>query len=802
MQAPITPIVRDLVLLGGGHSHAIALKLLGMNPIPGVRLTLITDVYHTPYSGMLPGYVAGLYDYDECHIDLRPLCQFAQTRMIVDQAIALDPERNQIHCANHPPISFDFLSVDIGSTPASVTVPGAKEYAIPVKPISQFLTYWETLVQEVEQYVLCTDKSTSQSPLHLGIVGGGAGGVELALAIQARLTRIRSAHALDSSVDQIHLFHRGAELLPERHPKLRRLFQKLMGDRDIHLHLNEEVVAITSTSGESNQPEPSTYQVMGRSGAQVECDRVFWVTSAAAAPWIAQSGIATDDRGFIQVNDNLQSVSHPHIFAAGDIATMVNYPRPKAGVFAVRQGQPLHDNLRRAVQNQPLRPFQPQKEFLILVGTGEESAIASRGRFTVGPMKRLWQWKDHIDRQFMQRFTNLTPMKLEGGRRKAEGGGRKAEGGGRRAEGRKQKAEGRRQKAEIQNSLTPSLPHSLTPCAGCASKVSKSVLQQVLTQLQPSSSSILIGLGAADDAAVIQVPPDMALVQTVDYFRALLNDPFLVGQITTQHCLNDLYAMGAIPHSALAIATLPYALPAKLESTLHLLLAGVITELSAVGAELIGGHTVEGPELGLGLSCNGFAHPEKLWRKGGMQPGDQLILTKPLGIGTLFAADMQLRAKGRWIEAAIATMRQSHHAAMNCLRQHGTTACTDITGFGLAGHLLEMVQAANLSVELQLDALPILSGATITLEQGFFSSLHQPNAQASSGLMASADITAHPFYPILFDPQTSGGLLATVPLEQSSACLQQLRQLGYTSSQTIGKVVKNTTSGPSLYCYG
>ena len=144
---PYPNIVQDVVFIGGGHSHAIVLKQFGMNPIAGVRLTLITDVYHTPYSGMLPGYIAGLYDFDECHIDLRPLTQFAQGRMIQDKVIGLDLNNNKVLCANRPPISFDILSINIGSTPNMLTVPGADEYAIAVKPISKFLQYWDQMKQ-------------------------------------------------------------------------------------------------------------------------------------------------------------------------------------------------------------------------------------------------------------------------------------------------------------------------------------------------------------------------------------------------------------------------------------------------------------------------------------------------------------------------------------------------------------------------------------------------------------------------------------------------------------------------------
>ncbi|WP_448599826.1 FAD-dependent oxidoreductase, partial [Thermoleptolyngbya sp.] len=358
MEAP-TPITQDLVLIGGGHSHVIALRMWGMNPIPGVRLTLITDVMHTPYSGMLPGYVAGLYDFDECHIDLRPLANFAGARLIGDRAVGLDLVQNRVLCAQHPAIAFDWLSLDIGSTPAVSTVPGATEHAIPVKPISQFLAQWEAIVQQISEQ--------PQVPLRLGIVGGGAGGVELALSVQARLRRVLQQAGHPDTPLEIHLVHRGREILPERSPGMRRKMQNILTQRGIQLHLGETVVAV----------EPDGLRC--ESGHWIACDRPFWVTQASAAPWLKDSGLATDDRGFVQVNDCLQSTSHPQVFSAGDVATMVHHPRPKAGVFAVRQGKPLFENLRRAVLSKPLKPFVPQKEFLILVGTGNCTAVASRG---------------------------------------------------------------------------------------------------------------------------------------------------------------------------------------------------------------------------------------------------------------------------------------------------------------------------------------------------------------------------------------------------------------------------------------
>ena len=766
MQRPPNPIAKDLVLIGGGHSHAIALKQFAMNPIAGVRITLITDVSHTPYSGMLPGYVAGLYNFDDCHIDLRPLAQFAGVQLILSRAVGLDLNTNQVLLADRPPVAFDLLSIDIGSTPAALGVPGANDHAIPVKPISKFLRYWEKMVDRVSQ--------TPNLPLRVAIVGGGAGGVELALSIQARLHSIYRAAQNQTGKQpnqqlELHLFQRGDRLLPERNAWLGKRLQQIMAQRGMQVHLQEEVVAVEASMQNSPHGSPSK-TIRCKSGLTIPCDYLFWVTQASAASWLCESGLATDRQGFIQISDTLQSVSHPQVFAAGDVATMVNHPRPKAGVFAVRQGKPLYDNLRRAVLEQPLRPFVPQQKFLILIGTGDRSALASRGWFHVGPHPLIWQWKDWIDRQFMTQFSDLEPMDAPSPKRDRFSGHQSS----------------KRDKSHL---------YAPMHCAGCGSKVGSSVLERVLNRIQheqPSHVSredILIGLDTPDDAAVVTIPPDQVMVQTIDQFRALVNDPFIFGQICANHCLSDLFAMGADPQSALAIATLPYATEPKLEESLYQLLSGAVKVLHQSNAVLIGGHTTEGTELSFGLSCNGLADPNHLWRKRGMEPGQVLILTKAIGTGTLFAADMRLRAKGRWIEAAIHSMLLSNQGAVSCLRDHHATACTDVTGFGLLGHLVELIRASQVDVELDLNSLPVLDGAKETVQQGIHSSLYPQNHRAARFITNHAQAESHPLYPLLFDPQTSGGLLASVPADRASGCVSALKAIGYTESRVIGTVV-------------
>jgi selenide,water dikinase len=218
------------------------------------------------------------------------------------------------------------------------------------------------------------------------------------------------------------------------------------------------------------------------------------------------------------------------------------------------------------------------------------------------------------------------------------------------------------------------------------------------------------------------------------------------------------------------------------------MMTGANEVLREAGCALVGGHTSEGAELALGFSVTGLVENAAVLRKGGLRPGDALILTKPLGTGTLLAADMRLKARARWVDAAIAHMTTSNRSAAAILRRHGAHAATDVTGFGLIGHLVEMVKASGVDVRLFLAAVPLLEGARETLALGIFSSLQPQNVRLRRAVRNLEEAARHPTYSILFDPQTAGGLLASLPAARAVACLAELRANGAPQAAIVGVV--------------
>ena len=718
-------IAQDLVLVGGGHAHVRVLKGFGMRPMPGVRVTLISRDVETPYSGMLPGYVAGHYCFEECHIDLGRLARFAGARLIRDEAIGLDRAGHFVLCRAHPPIRYDLLSIDIGSAPRSDEVPGAAQHAIAVKPIAHFAGRWEALLARAKKI----------SRLRLAVVGGGAAGVELALSAQHRLA------GLCGGAIEVILVTREA-LLPSHNRRIRRLFERILAKRRVAVLTDSAIVRV----------EPGA--LIGADGSRIAFDEALWVTEAGAAPWLAETGLPLTADVFIAIDKTLRSTGDPSIFATGDVATMIAHPREKAGVYAVRQGPPLTANLRRVLAGRRPRHAVPQRRGLALIGTGDGYAVASRGSFAAYGTS-WWRLKEWIDRRWMRRYRELPEMAVDEG-------------------------------------------EDPMRCGGCAAKVPAIVLARVMERLQPArSDAVVIGLDSPDDAALISFPGAPPLLETVDFFRAMVDDPYLFGRIAATHALGDIYAMGGTPESALAIATLPPARPAIVEHDLFHILRGGLDVLEAAGAVLVGGHSAEGAELALGFAVTGRPRPGKLLRKGGLRPGDRLILTKPLGTGVILAADARGLAPAPIVEGAIATMVQSAGPAAGCLLAYRATACTDVTGFGLLGHLLEMLRASETDAVLDPEAIPALDGAVSFFGRSITSSLHADNIAALSALGTGLTSPADPLAALLIDPQTAGGLLAGVPADRAAACVAELRVLGYRAAE-IGFVTHAAGGDPRV----
>lgn len=734
VQGSSPAVLKDLVLVGGGLSHVAALRRLSERGVAGLRVTLVSRDAHAVHPGMLADHIAGRCGYEACHVDLGRLARVAGARLLFADVSGLDLDSRRVLCRDRPPLRFDLLSLDPGPGPAGADVPGVAAHAVPLWPSDRFLAEWDRVLREAV---------SGPAGLRLAVVGDGVAAVELTLGMHHRLqTAMRAAGRAPSGLEVVLVASSarpGAELGAGAWRRLRRLLH----ERGIRLCRDRTVVEVEAG------------RLLCAAGEHLVCDAVVWARPPSPPAWLVGCGLASDAAGRVRVDEALQSVSHAGVFAAGDTAARASDGPPRPEVL-VAEGERLAVSLGHLGADRPRRP--PLRlPALRIVGGGGPHAVASWGRWS---LEGAWisRWKAERDRRFMAAL---------------------------------------RAPPRSGPPASPPEPWTRAPdptgpgarCGGSGAKVGATVLARVMNRLATvARQDVLIGLQEPDDAAVVAVAPGHVLVQSVDFFRAFLDDPYVFGQVAANHALSDLFAMGAQPHSALALATIPFGPEWAVEETLYELMAGALEVLNGCGAALIGGHTGEGTELSFGLTVNGVADRRRLMRRRGMLEGDLLVVSKPLGTGTLFAADLRGQANGVWVRSAIASMVLSNQAAAACVQRHGARACTDLSGFGLLGHLVEMTRASGVAAVLDLDALPLLEGAAQTLQAGIFSSLAPQNARLRRALRNLDELSAHPLYPVLFDPQTAGGLLASVPEERAEGCVRELRALGYRRAAVVGRV--------------
>ena len=725
-----------IVLLGAGHTNAHVLRMWKMKPIENAQLVCVSNYPIATYSGMMPGVLAGQYSVPEMEIDLVRFCASAGVRLVLGNVTGIDREQRELQFADRPPLAYEYLSVGVGSRP---TIKGVEvkddSRLVAVKPMQTFL-------ERLQAHLRTTAKSPTKP--RIAIVGGGIGSIEIAFCLDRRIKDNPESLGL-SAGQQVEITlltgakRVGAGLIDSTQDRVKAAF-------DLHGLKQQTGSRVKTIDGQ---------QLQLADGTSHDFDLIIWATSAVAPELLSVFDLDVDDRGFLKTRPTLQTISDDNIFVVGDSGTMVDFDLPKAGVFAVRQGPVLWDNLQRAVWNRKLTSYQPQRSFLKLINTADGKTIAERGKrsFYAG---WCWYLKNRIDQKFMRMYQDYTPMAM--------------------------------------TPPTPSNEEDAMRCLGCGGKIGSKMLSSILDELEvPEHPDVIIGLDQPDDAAIVRTQDNQVTV-TTDFFASPLDDPYLSGRIAVLNSVSDCFVMGAQPTGALAMVQLPLGHPRAQRQVMRELMAGAVEELNRAGAVIVGGHSIEGPRLIAGFTVlgNQLSDPKT---KGMLKPGDQLILTKPIGSGVLLAALMQGKLPAKDYQPMIESMLKSNQVALKLIEKFGILAMTDVTGFGLAGHAAEMLKASQCSATIRMNDVPRLQGCQELIEAGIESTLAPENRFAAEKV--KLNVTESSRYASLYDPQTCGGLLLGISSEAVTEALDFLTSQGFENSAVIGEVTQQPGE-PSL----
>lgn len=691
---------KQIVLVGVGHTNAHIVRKWGMDPIPDTGLTCISDNTIASYSGMLPAVLAGQNSVPDMQIDLVKLCESVGARLIVDDVTGIDFDKQLVSLADRPAVPFDVLSLGIGSVP---TVTGVRmeddRTVLKIKPMQTFLDRLEVAVNNAA--AKCKGRA-----LKIAIAGSGVAGIEIAFCLPGFLAKHVSEYS-------IRVVSRSSEILQGVIPSFRKQAMDGLAERNVEVSTGKTIIRVNQEGLHLND------------GNLVEADLIIWATGASPPALLDKLNLPMDGRGFLATDATLRSTSGKPVFVVGDTGTILAEKLPKAGVYAVRQGPILWQNIRNLLADEPLVKYKPQTSFMKLLNTGDGNAIGEYNGFSFGGPWAM-KLKNRIDTRFMKMY-QVAGMESTA--------------------------------AQIQ-------------CKGCGCKLGSDVLESVIDSVTANEAAAG-KLPSLDDAALIETKSGATVVASTDFFTTPFKDAYLSGRVAALHSASDLVAMGASITAVLANVVLPEGDSKAQRQEFADVMAGARREFQAMGGAIVGGHTIVGPRFEIGFTVIGdppsAANKHQLLCKGNLQSGDILYVTKPLGIGVLLVAHMQSKCAAADYSNLITTMLQHQDHVVQKAMDCGIVAATDVTGFGLMGHLIEMLKASHKTASLQLENIPLLPGAAVAFTDGLESTLAPGNRYVEPLVAVDDAKRSYPEYKALFDPQTCGGLLLAVPASQVSA---------------------------------
>ena len=713
---------RRLVLVGVGHSNLHLLKYLKQNPIAGLEIYVISDCFYTPYSGTLPGYIAEHFSFEDSHIDLIPFVRWSGCQFIYGSVRAIKPKKQTVLLQNGLEFFYDVLSVNVGSVPV-LDIPFCANNTIFIKPIAIFIKKLEVVIKDILK---------KNAPYKLAVIGGGVVAVETALAINYRVRKElqKNIKALESLA--IDIFTPEAQILTELTTKQRLPLLRILRKANIQIHTQKIISSINENNLVCDELE------------LFQLDSALICTSAIAHNWVRESNLQKDKNGFFLVNSYLQTLDYSSIFASGDTASIINTKIPKAGVYAVRQGELLARNISNYLQKKKLVKYQPQKNFLKIISTGKPYAIFCwRGLVFKGYF--FWWFKNKIDNRFLNKYRNFV----------------------------------------IKNKK----PHKdLNVSAASFSQVFSAYAQEFSPPVLKRYLEAVVHKKNSEKFHVIYKTKKQSLVQSVCYLKKCIPDFYFFGKLAVNHCLNDFFANGVAITNITPLISLQKAKENIMLDNLDKILLGIKSFCSSFSINIVGGSVLQKEEIEtIGFALRGTIQKEA---KGDDFYPNNLVITKPIGTGILLQALQENKIQGKWYKILLEHFLLSNKQAMELL-ELVPFFCVSIANSGLLQSLVENLPP-NKKLILKSDKIPLLDGFLELENQVKKNSVQKENEQLFPKLKK--------MQTSFFDPQTCGPLVIATPENQTKSFIKKLHKEGYHHAAVIGSIIPETDQANKFIC--